>query len=158
MASCGTFRFIGSGRSTGWRRRLAAEGRCNPGWSISRSHRKDRLVSVEPVRWWRRRESSRSRRDRRPKPACLTTPPKPRERSERWWRRRESNPKEPKFSFDYGKDFWQQVSARHRVEAEPSSTPALASPQESTPVLATLWQRSPGIGDISIPRARFTAP
>jgi hypothetical protein len=50
------------------------------------------VVSVEQVRWWRRRESSKLAS---PKggAACLTTPPKPSERSERWWRRRESNPR-----------------------------------------------------------------
>ena len=39
------------------------------------------------------------------------------------------------------KDFWQQVSAGHHVEAVSLSSTVSLSPHESTPVLATLWQR-----------------
>ena len=40
------------------------------------------------------------------------------------------------------KDFWQQVFVGHHVPAARSSPPVPESPPESTPVLATLWQRS----------------
>jgi hypothetical protein len=40
------------------------------------------------------------------------------------------------------KDFWQQVFANNHVPAESLSTNVSASVPESTPVLATLWQRS----------------
>jgi len=39
------------------------------------------------------------------------------------------------------KDFWQQVSDSHHVEAEVLFSLVSASPHESTPVLATCWQR-----------------
>ncbi len=41
------------------------------------------------------------------------------------------------------KDFWQQVSVSHHVEAEMLSALVPVNPDESTPVLATCWQRSP---------------
>lgn len=48
-------------------------------------------------------------------------------------------------------DFWQQVSAGHHVEAASLSSTVSVSRQESTTVLATLWQRSSlGAGTIQV--------
>lgn len=43
------------------------------------------------------------------------------------------------------KDFWQQVSVGHHFEAETYSSEILVTPRESTPVLATCWQRTAGV-------------
>jgi hypothetical protein len=47
------------------------------------------------------------------------------------------------------KDFWQQVSARHRLEATRASARVPAAPRESSPVLATSWQRSMAVESLT---------
>jgi hypothetical protein len=38
-------------------------------------------------------------------------------------------------------DFWQQASTSHQLAQVQASARVLGKPRESTPVLATLWQR-----------------
>lgn len=44
------------------------------------------------------------------------------------------------------KDFWQLVSIGHHVSAARLSAPVSLNPHESTPVVATFWQRTLGAG------------